>query len=125
MTRNYSAAFLADGPLVFVSGQTPEAPDGSVASGDAVEQTRQVFRNVEAALAPYQADLRNLVKVTYYLRHIADLQAVRQVLNEFLVQQPRPASTLLEVTGLVDSRFLVEIDAVACLPGSGGRSEAR
>ncbi|MBB6173047.1 2-iminobutanoate/2-iminopropanoate deaminase [Nocardiopsis mwathae] len=122
MTRNYSAAFLADGPLVFVSGQTPQAPDGSVA-GDAVEQTRQVFRNVESALAPYQADLRHLVKVNYYLRRIADLQAVRQVLNEFLVQEPRPASTLLEVTGLVDSRFLVEIDAVASLPrpdGSGG-----
>lgn len=116
MAKNYSASLLADGPLVFVSGQLPEAPDGSVAEGDAVEQTRQVFRNIEAALAPHGADLRHVVKLTYYLRHIADLQSVRQVLREFLVHEPRPASTLVEVNGLADSRCLVEIEAVAALP---------
>ncbi|WP_026124230.1 MULTISPECIES: RidA family protein [Nocardiopsis] len=116
MAKNYSASLLADGPFVFVSGQLPIAPDGTFAEGDAVEQTRQVFRNIEAALAPHGADLRHVVKLTYYLRHIADLQSVRQVLREFLVHEPRPTSTLVEVNGLADSRCLVEIDAIATAP---------
>jgi 2-iminobutanoate/2-iminopropanoate deaminase len=129
MASNYSDTFLADGPLVFVSGQTPQAPDGSVADGDAVEQTRQVFHNIAVALERHGADLRHVVKLTYYVRHVADLQSVRQVLNEFLVFQPRPAATLVEVSGLIDSRFLIEIDAIAALPrassgtaGPGGPS---
>ncbi|WP_017592584.1 RidA family protein [Nocardiopsis potens] len=120
MAKNYSDGFVADGPLLFISGQVPEAPDGSVAEGDAVAQTRQVFRNIEAVLGAHGADIRHLVKVNYYLRHIADLQSVRQVLREFLVHQPRPAATLVEVTGLADSRYLVEVDGVACLPREPG-----
>ncbi|GAB3208196.1 RidA family protein [Marinactinospora thermotolerans] len=116
MSSLYSPSLRAEGALVFVSGQVPLAPDGSVAECDAVEQARQVFRNIEAALAPHGADLRHLVKVTYYLRHIADLDGVRQVIGEFLVHEPRPASTLVEVSGLIDPRYLIEVDAVAALP---------
>lgn len=115
MNPSYSEALLVDGPLIFISGQLPTTPDGSLADGDAVEQTRQVFRNLDSALGEYAANLRHLAKLTYYLRHIADLEDVRRVFDEFL-HHPRPASTLVEVSGLVDSRYLVEIDAVACLP---------
>ncbi|GAA3750049.1 2-iminobutanoate/2-iminopropanoate deaminase [Spinactinospora alkalitolerans] len=116
MSKGYSTAVVAKGPLVFVSGQVPEAADGSVAEGDATEQARQVFRNIEAALAEHGTGFRHTVKLTYYLRHIADLAAVRAVLAEFLVHRPRPASTLVEVSGLLDSRYLLEIDAVATIP---------
>lgn len=118
MSANYSDSFVAAGPLVFVSGQVPVAPDGGVAAGDAVEQARQVFRNIEAALKPHGADLSHIVKLTYYLRHLSDLGDVRQVLRESL-REPRPASTLVEVSGLIDPRFLLEIDAVATLPAGG------
>jgi len=116
VAKNYSPARLAEGPLIFVSGQVPEDADGSVAEGDAAAQVRQVLANIESALAPYGADLRHVVKCTYYLRHIADLPALRQVLAERLVHHPRPAGTLVEVSGLLDSRYLVEIDAVAVRP---------
>ncbi|GLU46587.1 RidA family protein [Nocardiopsis ansamitocini] len=116
MSKSYSPAVVADGPLIFVSGQVPEAEDGSVREGDAIAQARQVLRNLEAALEPHGADRRHIVKLTYYLRHIADLAALRSVLAEFLVHHPRPAATLVEVSGLLDSRYLLEIDAVAVLP---------
>lgn len=116
MSKNYSPARIAEGPLIFVSGQVPEAADGSVAEGDVTEQARQVLANIEAALAPHGADLRHVVKFTYYLRHIADLPVLRAVLAERLVHEPRPAATLVEVSGLVDPRYLVEIDAVAVRP---------
>ncbi|GAB3489394.1 RidA family protein [Nocardiopsis coralliicola] len=120
MAQNYSDAVVAHGPLVFVSGQLPEAPDGSVAEGDAAGQTRQVLRNLEAVLEAHGSGLDRVVKFTYYLRHIADLQPVRQVLAEVLVQRPRPAATLVEVTGLADSRYLLAVDAVATLASGGG-----
>ncbi|MEY9213532.1 RidA family protein [Thermobifida halotolerans] len=116
MSKHHSSARVAEGPLIFVSGQVPEAADGSVAEGDATEQARQVLRNIEAALAPYGADLRHVVKLTHYLRHIADLPALRAVLAERLVHDPRPAATLVEVSSLLDPRYLLEIDAVAVRP---------
>lgn len=115
MAKPYSDALLADGPLLFVSGQTPMAPDGGV-TGDAGGQTRQIFRNMEAVLARHGADLSNVVKLTYYLRHIADLDEFRSALLASLPDGHRPAASLVEVSGLVDPRFLVEIDAVACVP---------
>lgn len=124
MSRNYSASFTADGPLVFVSGQVPAAPDGSVAEGDAVEQARQVFRNIGSALNAHGAAFADVVKVNYYLRHISDLDDLRGVMGEFL-HEPRPASTLVEVSGLIDPRYLLEIDATATLPrGSAGGAGA-
>lgn len=115
MAKPYSDALLADGPLLFVSGQSPQAPDGGIA-GDAGGQTRQIFRNMEAILARHGADLGHVVKLTYYLRHIADLDEFRSALLEALPEGHRPAASLVEVSGLVNPRFLVEIDAVACLP---------
>ncbi|KOX18218.1 RidA family protein [Nocardiopsis sp. NRRL B-16309] len=117
MAKAYSDARVADGPLLFVSGQTPQAPDGGVA-GDIIGQTRQIFRNMETVLATHGADLTHLVKLTYYLRHVADLDALRPALIDCLPDEPRPAGTLVEVNGFVDPRYLVEIDAVACLPRS-------
>ncbi|WP_046468024.1 RidA family protein [Allosalinactinospora lopnorensis] len=116
MTKTHSDAIVVDGPLIFVSGQVPDASDGSVAAWDAAEQTRQVFHNLEKVLAQHGADLRHLVKLTYYLRHISDLGVVQEVLQEFLVHQPRPTATLVEVAGFVDARYLMELDAVARLP---------
>lgn len=117
MPKTHSEAVLADGPLIFLAGQEPVAPDGGVAAGDAAEQTRQIFTNMEDALAPYGAGIQHLVKVTYYLRHLTDLEAVRRVLGEWLVHDPKPAGTLVEVGGFTDPRFVVQIDAVACLTG--------
>ncbi|GAA1761479.1 RidA family protein [Streptomonospora arabica] len=124
MAQRYSDALVADGPLVFVAGQAPMDADGMVAVGDALAQTRQALRNVDSALAEHGADVRHLVKLTYYLRHMADLDEVRRAVDTYLVHEPRPASTLVEVSGLVDSRFLIEVDAVAVLPRGRG-AEAR
>ncbi|MCP3016120.1 RidA family protein [Nocardiopsis dassonvillei] len=115
MTKPYSDALVADGPLLFVSGQTPEGPGGEVA-GDIGGQTRQIFRNLEAVLSRHGADLGHLVKLTYYLRHISDLEEFRSALLECLPDGRLPAASLVEVSGLVDPTHLVEVEGVACLP---------
>src|SRR5699024_482142 len=119
MATPHSDALLAHGPLLFLSGRSPEAPDGDVA-GDVAGQTRQIFANMEQDLHEYGSDLRFLVKLTYYLRHIVDLDEFRAALGECLPDGVRPVGTLVEVSGLVDPRHLVQVEGVACLPGERG-----
>lgn len=115
MAELYSDALVADGPLLFVSGQTPEDERGGVA-GDVGGQTRQIFRNLEGVLARHGADLGHLVKLTYYLRHVSDLDEFRDALVECLPGGHRPAASLVEVSSLVDPTYLVEVEGIACLP---------
>lgn len=119
MAELYSDALLADGPLLFVSGQIPEASDGEIAL-DITGQTRQIFENLTEILDRHGAGPGHLVKLTYYLRHITDLEDFRAALLECLPDGHLPAATLVEVSGLVHPRYLVEIDAVACLPRDRG-----
>jgi 2-iminobutanoate/2-iminopropanoate deaminase len=99
------------GPFVFVSGQTPLQPDGEV-PGDAGSQAEVVIRKIEELLVAEGLDLGAVVKVTYFLTDIGDLAAIRAALDEVL-PEPRPAASLVEVSGLIDPRFRIEIDAIA------------
>src|SRR5690348_1783658 len=113
MSTVYSTTRVATGPLLFVAGQVPVTAAGAVPDG-AEAQTRVVLDNIAAALAEHGVGWPEVVRVTYYLRDLTDLAALRSVVLEVL-PEPRPTSTLVEVSGLVDPRFLVEIDAVADL----------
>lgn len=107
----YSQTRTATGPLVFVSGQLPIDTDGTVPSG-ATAQTRLVLDNIAARLAEHGLDLDSVVKVTYFLRDLDDLDAVRAVLRERL-PLPRPAASLVQISGLVHPHAAVEIEAIA------------
>lgn len=100
--------------LVFVSGQTPLRDDGSVSS-KVSEQVRTVLDKIVTRLTANGLGLDDVLKVTYYLTDIDDLQEVRDVLLARLPEPP-PAATLVEVAALVDPRFRVEIDAIAAAP---------
>ncbi len=96
--------------LLFVSGQVPVAPDGSLPEGFAA-QCRQAWANLEAQLRAAGMGLDNLVKVTTFLAdraHAAENRAVRQA----VLGDRAPALTVI-VAGLFDAAWLVEIEAVA------------
>ena len=107
----FSPARVAQGPTLYVSGQTPGLPDGSVPDG-AEAQTRVVLDKITAILKEHGLDWASVIMLRYYLCDLADAPAMRTAVLEVL-PEPKPASTLLVVKGLVDNRFLVEIDAVA------------
>lgn len=107
----FSPARSAQGPTLYVSGQTPALADGSVPDG-AEAQTKVVLDKIAGILGEHGLGWASVIKLTYYLTDIADLAALRTVVLQVL-PEPKPASTLLVVKGLVDNRFLVEIDAVA------------
>ena len=108
------------GDLLFVSGIAPFDSDGEVVGeGDVVAQTRQVLQNLLNALRTVGADMSDVLKVTVFLTDVNDRAAINPVRQEFFGDS-RPASTLVEVSALVDPRMLVEIEAVAGIP-EGGR----
>lgn len=110
----YSHAVVFGGRMVAVSGQVPVDRDGNVVgAGDVRAQLRQVFDNLATALAAANAGLSDVVKLTVYLTDLADLAAFREVRDEYVnVEQP-PASSLVQVSALVNPLFKVEIDALA------------
>ncbi|MBX9576342.1 MAG: RidA family protein [Caulobacteraceae bacterium] len=95
---------------VFVSGQVPTAPDGSLAS-DFRGQCEQVWDNLETQLRSAGMTLDNLVTVTTFLADRAHALENRAVRLERL-EHRQPALTVI-VTGIFDERWRVEIEAVA------------
>jgi enamine deaminase RidA (YjgF/YER057c/UK114 family) len=105
------------GPLVWVAGTTATGADGQiVAPGDAAAQARQVLENVRAALERAGARLEHVVRTRMYVRNVGDWEAIGRVHGEYF-GAIRPASTMVEVSGLVDPQMLVEIEVDAYVTG--------
>ena len=86
-----------------------------IGGDDIIAQTERVLENVKAVLEAAQAGFEDIVKVTVFLRRIGDRAAVNSVRRRFFAES-RPASTLVEVSGLALSGALIEIDVVALVP---------
>lgn len=109
---NYAQAVEVTGAqrLLFISGQIPESADGALPEGFAA-QCRQAWANVEAQLRAAGMTLDNLVKATVFLADRADGMANREVRRAVLGDR-RVAMTVV-VAGIFDSKWLVEIEAIA------------
>jgi len=101
------------GPHVWLAGTTATGADGRIiAAGDAAAQARQVLENVRAALERAGARLEHVVRTRIYVRNVGDWEAIGRVHGEYF-GAIRPASTMVEVSGLVDPEMLVEIEVDA------------
>jgi enamine deaminase RidA (YjgF/YER057c/UK114 family) len=101
------------GPHVWVSGTTATGPDGSIVGrGDAFAQARQVLENIERALGQAGASLEHVVRTRMYVRRVSDWPEIARAHGEYF-GTIRPASTLVEVSGLIDPDMLVEIEVDA------------
>jgi 2-iminobutanoate/2-iminopropanoate deaminase len=112
---HYTDGVVADG-WIWISGMLALDASGALIGGaDVVAQAERVHENIKAVLATAGAGFEDVVKVTVYLRRIADRAAVNTVRRRFFGES-RPASTLVEVSAFVVPDALVEIDAVARQP---------
>jgi enamine deaminase RidA (YjgF/YER057c/UK114 family) len=100
--------------MVYISGQLPLDENGEVVGArDWLTQARQVFHNIELALQAAGATPADVVKLGFYLMGFDDLSAIRQARDEFLAGANPPASTLMQIDGLIESAARLEVDAVA------------
>jgi 2-iminobutanoate/2-iminopropanoate deaminase len=101
------------GDFLFTSGQIPLKPDGSLVEGDIVEQTHQVFANLQAILAAAGSSLSQVVKATVFIKDMNDFPRLNEVYAHYFGDH-RPARSTVEVARLPrDVR--VEIEVVAYL----------
>ncbi len=107
----YSQAVEAGG-LVFISGQIPIDPkSGIVVQGDIKVQVRRVMENAKAILSAAGCGMSHVVKVTIYLKNMADFAAVNEVYGGYFHADP-PARAAVEVSCLPKDA-VVEMDFVA------------
>jgi enamine deaminase RidA (YjgF/YER057c/UK114 family) len=107
----YSRAVRA-GDTVYVSGCTATVEGEVVAVGDAYEQTRLALQVIVDALGRLGAEPKHVVRTRMYVTDISRWEEVGRAHGE-LFGEIRPASTMVEVSRLIDPRMLVEVEAVA------------
>ena len=113
--RSYNAGVVTEGGrIVWLAGMGGTTkPDGTKIT-DFSEQTRQAFRNIEAALKRAGGSLENLVSMTVMIRNQADGDNFVKIRGEFF-KSKFPASMLITAKDFANSDLLVEIQSVAVI----------
>jgi enamine deaminase RidA (YjgF/YER057c/UK114 family) len=110
----YSHAVTGRGRLVAISGQVALDENGQlVGAGDLEAQARQVFANLDRALAAAGASFTDVIKLNFYLTDISQIAVVRPVRDEYVDTARPPASTAVQVGALFMPGLMIEVDAWA------------
>lgn len=113
----YSRA-VAAGDHVWVTGCTSIVDGEVVHEGDIEAQTAQAIRNVASALAQLDASLADVVRTRLFVLDISRWAEVGRA-HGAAFGDVMPATSMVQVSGLIDPRMLVEVEAVAYKPGVG------
>ncbi len=107
---------VVDGEWIFVSGTTGYDYSNMTISPDLEVQTRQVFSNLQQALAEAGTTLADVVRVHYYLTGHEQFEKVAPIFGEYF-GEIRPAATAV-ICELVDPATKIEIEVTALVRGA-------
>ncbi len=105
---------VAIGNILFVSGTTPFAADGTIARGDFAAQMHQVMANIKTVLAAGGSSLEKIAKVNVILTRISDFFTMNDIYKQYFKEGNYPARTTIEAP-LAHPDFLLEIECVAAI----------
>ena len=101
------------GNRIYVTGTTALGDDGEIVGGDdAYEQAKQCLRNIESALKRLGAGFEHVVRTRMYVTDMSRWEEYGRAHGE-VFREIMPATAMVEVSSLIDSRMLIEIEADA------------
>ena len=101
------------GSRIYVTGTTALGADGEIVGvGDAYAQARQCLFNIEKALQRLGAGLEHVVRTRMFVTDISRWQDYGRAHGEFF-REIMPATTMVEVSALIEPQMLIEIEADA------------
>ena len=111
--------FVNGGSLLFIAGQTASDADGNiVAPGDLVAQYAQVLRNIQAVVQAAGGVMKEIVKITIYVKdrddYLAHSKELGRVHKEFFGDY-YPATALFEISRFYQDEALIEIESIAVI----------
>jgi enamine deaminase RidA (YjgF/YER057c/UK114 family) len=101
------------GNHIAVSGTTGSDAEGNLAD-NVYDQTRQTLQNIQAALAKAGASMKDVVRTRMFMANISDWEQAGKAHGEFF-GEIRPATTMVEVSQLIDPKMLIEIEVDAII----------
>jgi len=109
----YSQAVVSNG-VAYLSGQIPNDPaTGQLLEGDITAQTERVLQNLKAVLEASGASLDSVLKVSVFLKDMADFPKMNEVYARYFSSNP-PARSTVQAAKLPRD-VSVEIDAIAAV----------
>jgi enamine deaminase RidA (YjgF/YER057c/UK114 family) len=120
--RGYTNGVVAEGRLLFISGQVAWDKEPRIVSPDFATQFLQALDNVIAVVREAGGGTEHVVKL---LAFVTDLDAYREAQKAIgegwraRMGKTYPAMSLVKVSGLLEPGALVEIEGMAMLPRSG------
>ena len=112
------ARVVVDGDMVYLSGTIGMNYETGEMADDVVEQTKQCFRNIEAALAKAGASKDDLLRIRVFLTDRDDFEQVAPLIGDFC-RNARPANTSI-ASPLLEARMKIEIEVTAKKSTAGG-----
>jgi enamine deaminase RidA (YjgF/YER057c/UK114 family) len=101
------------GERIYVTGTTATDENGEIVGvGDAYVQAVQVIKNIERALARVGAGLEHVVRTRMFVTDISRWEEYGRAHGEFF-RDVMPATSMIEISRLIDERMLIEIEADA------------
>jgi enamine deaminase RidA (YjgF/YER057c/UK114 family) len=100
------------GPFVLIGGTTSVQPSGFVVGESPYEQTVEILGKLLHELARAGLGPADVIQTRVYVTDISRADEVGRAHGEIFAEH-RPLMTMVEVSGLIDPRMLVEIEAVA------------
>jgi len=111
---------LRAGEQIYVTGTAPVDEAGKCfAPGDAHAQTQRCLEIIRRALQNLGADLSCVVRTRLFVTDISRWQEYGLAHHEAFSQHP-PATTMVQVSALIDPEMLIEIEADAVCPLDAG-----
>ncbi len=102
------------GNMIEIAGTTSSSADGIVGKGNLYEQTKFILEKVKVVLEEAGASLDNVIRTRMFLTNISDWEQAGKAHGEFF-KNIKPATTMVEVSNLIDGDMLIEIEVSAIL----------